>query len=150
MASMNSRNFSPEQGSVRRGVVHLYGKVTLGSSGAVSSQTGAKQAGFTVAKTAAETGRYTVTLVKSDGTTAATYSELLYVGATLVGTTDAVMTTDKGVTYFLRNSAVTTAGTFDIQFATNITDTGTETYVDANPENSAVILIHIVLSNSSI
>jgi hypothetical protein len=138
-----ARNFVPEKGSIRRGVVHLYGRVTTSTSGTISTQTGAKKAGFTVAKTGSEAGRYTVTLLNPDGT-AAYYQELLACDVTLIGATDAAYTTAKGINKMLRNDAVSTAGTFDIQLQR------TDTAADAEVEDSAILLIRITLSYSSV
>jgi len=56
---MANRTFYQHRGSLSREIVKLYGSVTVGAAGAVSSQS---CKGFSVALTDSETGRYTVTL----------------------------------------------------------------------------------------
>lgn len=142
-----SRIFVPEVGSVQKGVVHLYGFHTTTTSGTLSTTatafSPAKQAGYTLTKTATEAGRYTVQLTNTSGT-AATYNQLLFCDAILEGVADTAYTTDKGIVRMLRNVAVSTTGTFDIQFLTG------DSNADAEVEDGAVIRIHIVLKNSGV
>lgn len=114
----------------------LYGSVVTGTSGAITSQS---CKGFTVAKTAGETGRYTVTLGE-------VWTDLLSCTAVIIGTADATYTSAKGLSMILRNDTVGVSGgkTFDIQFVDRQTAP-----VDAEVENSAVIKITIVLKNTS-
>lgn len=130
---MANRYYKQFQGTLEAGVVKLYGSVTTTTSGTVGS-TACK--GFSVAKTAGEAGRYTVTLADP-------YIGLLSVHAVLVGTTDAAYTSGKGLVTFLRNVSVSTTGrTFDLQFANPIDET------DAEVENAAKFLLEITLKNS--
>lgn len=133
---MANRLFKQFQHTLEQGVVKLFGTVVLGSSGAVSSVTGCK--GFTVAKTATETGRYTVTLQDS-------FNQLLNVGVNIIGAADAAYTDGKGMFMgLLRNVSVNdSTPTFDIQF--NDPDTN----VDAEPADSVTLLIEITLKNST-
>jgi len=132
---MADRQFRPMQGSLTNRVACLYGQVVLGSTGAISSQT---SDGFSVAKTGGEVGRYTVTL--ND-----VYNKLLGVSCNVVGATDAAYTTANGVfSGLLRNNAVATAKTFDIQMQR--TDTG----ADAEVEDNLTLLICISVKNSGV
>lgn len=146
-----SRTFTPEVGSVQKGVVHLYGFHTTTTSGTLSTTatafTPAKQAGYTLTKTASETGRYTVQLTKTDGT-AATYNQLLDVSAIIEGAADTAYTAAKGLVPMLRGVAVATTGIFYLQFVNDLTTTGT--FADAEVEDGAIIRLHIVLKNSGV
>ncbi len=99
--------------------------------------------GYTLTKTANETGRYTVQLIGADGL-ATTYNKLLFVGAIFEGVADTAYTTDKGFAPMLRNVAVATTGKFDIQFMSG------DANADAELEDAAVIRLHIVLKNSGV
>lgn len=129
---MANRLFKQFQMTLEQGVVKLYGSVTTSTSGTVAS-TACK--GFSVAKTAGEVGRYTVTL--SDY-----YIGLLSCGVIVVGAADAAYTTGKGLIPFLRNVAVSTAAkTFDIQFASDAS-------ADAELIDGASFKVEISLKNS--
>lgn len=137
---MGQRIYQPLFGSTRKGIVLLFGKVVLGASGAISSQTGAKLAGFTVEKTATKTGRYTLTLDKN-------YNELLYGHVTVVGADDAAYTTAAGIDCIIRD--VDTGGgagdgTFELQL------TRSDTSADAEAINSAELRIFIAVCDSSV
>jgi hypothetical protein len=120
--------------ALENGVVKLYGSFVTSTSGTVAS-TSAK--GFTIAKTAAETGRYTLTLADS-------WTALLACSVALRGTTDAAYTSAKGLTWFLRNVSVTTAKTLDIQFCD---PDGSP--ADAELEDAAAVYIELTLKNTS-
>lgn len=142
---MANRGFDRQVGSVRKGVVKLYGRFTTTTSGTIStvagSFTSARQAGFSVVKTATKTGRYTVTLQDK-------FTELCGVHTTVIGTADAAYVAGKGfVASFVRNDAASTSKTFDIQF-TRIN--GTTDYADTELADAAVVLIEITLTNSSV
>lgn len=96
------------------------GTVVLGAGGAIASQTGARDAGFTVAKTAAEAGRYTITFDEL-------VSDIVLVGATIIGAADAAYNNAAGGSgmTFLRNKAPTTR-TVDVQFTRNDTSADAE------------------------
>lgn len=139
---MADRQFVQLAGTVKRGVVHLYGKALTTTNGTLSTVAGAvtsaKQAGFTIAKTGSKVGRYTITLQDR-------YVGLLYIHATVSGAADAAYTTARGLNAFFRNNAVAAAAkTIDIQFAR--TDTG----ADAEVEDGATIHVMIVLDNSTV
>jgi hypothetical protein len=132
---MANRLLKPMAGCLEAGVVKLYGSFTTSTSGTIASSS---CKGFSVAKTSAETGRYTVTL-------ADTWYALLHVSAVIAGTTDAAMTTGAGISYFLRNVSVAdSTPTFDIQFCS---PDGSP--ADAELEDAASVYIEITLKNSS-
>jgi len=134
---MANTSFQPIAGSKTNGVIKLYGQVTLGNSGAISSSS---CDGFTIAKTASKTGRYTVTLGQN-------YNKLLGCSVQIIGPDDAAFTDAKGVDPKLRDNDVgggANDGTFEIQFVD--ADSG----ADAEVQDSAVLLIEITLKNSSV
>jgi len=92
------------------GVTVCVDSVLLGSSGAIAANGAAKGAlaGFTVVKTAAKTGRYTITFHRR-------YTRLLYGGCTVVGLDDAAYTATKGSFAVLRDDDVATDGTIEVQ-----------------------------------
>lgn len=132
---MANRLFKQFQHTLEQGVVKLFGQVVTSTSGTISSSS---CKGFTIAKTATEAGRYTVTLSDS-------YYQLLSVHVNLVGASDAAYTDGKGMYMgLLRNVSVNdSTPTFDIQF--NDPDTN----VDAEVADSASFYIEITLKNSS-
>lgn len=132
---MANRYFKQFQKTLESEICALYGSFVTSTSGTVSSSS-AK--GFTIAKTATEVGRYTVTLQDK-------YAELKVVNAVIVGATDAAYTTGKGFSFYLRNVAVGTTGTFDIQFVETAV-----AYADTELADAAAVRIEIVLKNSSI
>ena len=115
-------------GSLSREVKKLYGSMTIGASGAISSSS---TLGFTVAKTSGETGRYTVTLADK-------YYAFLGCHCTVQGVTDAALTV---LSAGVRNVAMTSK-TFDVQFVGAI---GTDT----NPASGNVIFFEITLQNAA-
>lgn len=130
---MANRLFKGMPKTLESGVVKLYGKIVTTTSGTIGSQS---CKGFSVAKTATKTGRYTVTLEDQ-------YMALLAVGVNIEGTADAAYTGAKGLINFLRNVDVTAATpVFDIQFATT-------TFADAELEDAAEVYIEITLKNST-
>ena len=132
---MASRNFYRDDGTLTKGVVALYGKVVLGAAGVISSQ---QCDGFTVAKTAAEAGRYTITLQDK-------FIAVLNVGVNIVGATDAAYTGAKGQFFgLLRNIAVQTTSTFDVQLQTPTTQ------ADAEAEDNVTLLVAFRFLNSTI
>lgn len=132
---MANRLLKPLAGCLEAGVVKLFGSFVTSTSGTIASSS---CKGFTVAKTATETGRYTVTL-------ADTYTALLGVNVSIVGAADAAYTNAKGLTHILRNVSVAdSTPTFDIQF--NDPDGSP---ADAELADAASVLIEITLKNSS-
>jgi hypothetical protein len=132
---MADRYFQQFRGSLDREVVKLYGKVTFGASGAVSSQ---DCLGFTVTKTATKTGRYTVTLDD-------TYPKFLGCNVSTEIATDAAHTATVGLQTALRNVSVNDATpTFEIQYIEVDGSSG-----DANPASGAVAYIEVILKNAT-
>jgi hypothetical protein len=115
------------------GVIKLYGKFVTTTSGTIGSQS---CKGFSVAKTGAEAGRYTVSLEDQ-------YMALLMVNAIVVGAADTAYTTTKGLIPMLRNVDVTdsTPG-FDLQFVQS-------SLADAELLDAAEVYIEITLKNTS-
>lgn len=107
--------------------------MVIGSSGAISSS---DCKGFSIAKTSGETGRYTVTLNDK-------YNELKSVQVSSIGPADTALTDASGIIASLRNDAVSSAKTFDIQFSSNVN------LADANPTSGIKVLIEITLKNSA-
>lgn len=130
---MANRLMKPLAGCLEAGIVKLFGVVTLGASGAISSQ---DCKGFTVTKTATETGRYTVTLADR-------YSALRSVNVMVEGSADTVYTSAKGLQALLRGVDMS-AKVFYVQFVDRQTEPA-----DAEVENSAKIYLEISLKNSS-
>ena len=122
--------------TLEAGVVKLYGSATTSTSGTLAS-TATK--GFSIAKTAAETGRYTITLEDD-------WVKLLSASVTLVGSSDAAYTGAAGIVSILRNDTVGVSGgkTVQIQWTTAVA-----TPADAEIENGAKMLIELTLKNST-
>jgi hypothetical protein len=129
---MSNRRFKQFQLSLESQIVSLFGEVTIGASGAIDSQS---CKGFSVAKTDSETGRYTVTLQDK-------YKELKMCNVVSVGPADAALTDASGILASLRNVAVDSAATFDVQMSSNVD------LADANPSSGIVLKFQIVLKNS--
>lgn len=117
---MGQRIKFPSIASYAREAVLTTTTVVTSTSGAISTQTGSKDSGVTVAKTAAKTGRYTVTC---DEKTA----RMAIVGLTPIGAADVAYVNTAGGSgiAFSRNKAVSTR-TFDIQFTRNSDSADTE------------------------
>lgn len=98
------------------------GTVTIGASGAVSSEDGAKLSGGTVTQTASEDGRYSIAFDR-------TYKRTKVIGVTMVGPTDSALPTTTGSDPVARNKATTG---FDVQFKR------TDTQADADPASGTV------------
>jgi len=130
---MANRLFNQFNYTLESGIVNLFGSVTIGTSGAIDASS---CKGFSIVKTGGETGRYTVTLNDK-------YSELKICNVVSVGPADAALTDASGIIVSLRNIAVDSAKTFDIQFSRNTT------LADTNPTSGIIFKIQIVLKNSS-
>lgn len=117
---MGQRMKFPLQGTYGREWSVAIGTVVLGAGGAIASQTGAKDAGFTVAKTATEVGRYTVTFDEK-------LADIVLLGAYVIGAADAAYTNTAGGSgpIFLRNRNAA-ARTIDVQFTRNDTSADAE------------------------
>jgi hypothetical protein len=83
------RKLFPMYGSPAPRVCVLGGTFTIGASGAVRDQTGAKLSGATVTQVASEDGRYAVTFQR-------TFKRILSATATFVGPDDAAFPTTTG------------------------------------------------------
>jgi hypothetical protein len=106
-------------GTFRRGCIQVSGTILIGAAGAVTSFVcEAVDSSTGIVKTAAKTGRYTVTLLRK-------YRNPRVVGVELIGPTDAALTATDGNDLFIRNL---TGQTFDIQARQT-------SYADANPAN---------------
>lgn len=144
--AQSSQSYEKTKGTPTKGIVQLFGRHLTTTSGTLSTTATAfsqpVDCGYTLAKTATESGRYTVQLVAANGSTAVSYAELLYVGATLIGVDDTAYTTDKGLVTLVRLNTVATDGLFCVQFATG------DSNADAEVEDAAVIMLHIVVRNT--
>lgn len=100
------------KGTRSTGLILLEGKVVTSTGGDIAS-TDCK--GFTVVKTATKTGRYTVQLVKPDGTVD-TALKLAGGVATLIGADDAAFTDDKGTQAAFRDDDIASDGTIELQW----------------------------------
>ena len=130
---MANRRYKQFAGYLETGIVELFGSITIGASGAI---TASSLKGFSVVKTAAKTGRYTITLED-------VYSSLKMCNVSQVGAADAARTSTSGIVVSLRNDAVSTAKTFDVQFSSNTN------LADADVTSGVVVRFQIVLKNSS-
>jgi hypothetical protein len=130
MANHYNKQF---QQSYEQGIVSLYGEILVGASGVITSSA---CKGFTIVKTATEVGRYTVTLNGK-------YSALKMCSVVTVGPADAALTSASGIISSVRNNAVSTAATFDIQMSSNVD------LADAEATSGVILKIAIVLKNSS-
>ena len=127
--------FQQFQGTLEKGVVKLYATITTTTSGTIGSTSAV---GLSVAKVAAEAGRYRVTLDDK-------YTRLLAAQAIVTGAADAAYTTAKGAYAIVRNVAVSAATpVLDIQFVR------TDTAADAEVEDGATIYVELTLKNSSV
>lgn len=121
------------KGTQERSVVKLYGSFVTSTDGTIASS---YRRGFSVAKTADEVGRYTVTLDE-------TYERLLAVSVSIGSdAADAAYTTGKGLSWVLRNVDVVTLKTLDIQF--NSPDGSP---ADAELEDAATVYIELTLKD---
>lgn len=130
---MANRLYKQFQGTLEQGVVKLFGSVTTSTSGTISSSTGK---GLTITKTAAEVGRYTVTLADK-------YTSLLGVSVMVQGAADAAYTAAKGLCQLIRGVDVSGNGVLYVQFADPATS------ADAELENGAKFFLEVTLKNSS-
>lgn len=98
------------------------GSVTIGASGAVSSQDGAKLSGGTVTQVGSEDGRYLVTLDR-------TYKRVRPLAPLMIGPDDAAFPTTTGSDPQAR---LLTTSSFAVQFKR------TDTQVDTDPASGTV------------
>lgn len=116
----------------RRETVVLQGKLNLGATGAITTQTKKRFSGFTAARTGA--GIYTLTLTTK-------YSELLNVVINIIGA-NATYAATAGREYFMSSDLTTTTGVITVKFLR--TDTGAV----AEIEDSAKVLITLELAQA--
>lgn len=128
---MADLDFKDEVRTYEGGVRKLYGTLTIGASGAISSES---SKGFSTVKTSGETGRYTITLSEK-------YVSFLGGTAAFVVAADAAVSGTVGVVGVFRNDAVQSAGTIDLQC---LDMAG----ADANPTSGFIIKIALELKNT--
>jgi hypothetical protein len=127
---------SPVEAPGRRKEI-LTGILTLGASGAIASQA---CEGFSAVKTAAEVGRYTVTIAKP-------YNRISYAHMVVEVATDAAATSAKAVVAVLRN--VSGAGkTADFQLT--IPPLAAGAGVDAEAQDSAILRVVLVCNRGAL
>lgn len=117
------RKLFPMYGSPAPRVVTLGGTFTIGGSGAITAQTGAKLSGGTVTKTGSKTGRYGVVFGR-------TFKRYLSAGALFFGPDDSAFPTTTGSQ--LKGRLLTTSG-FTIQAVRE------DTQADADPASGSII-----------
>lgn len=122
-------DLAPVQAPLSDRLVILTGIVTLGASGAISSQ---DCEGFTVVQTATETGRYTATLLN-------TFVKIQYAHGVVEGAADAAVPNGKATVCQLRSV------TGSVAYFQMLHPNGT-TAADALPEDSAKLRFVIVAS----
>jgi hypothetical protein len=97
-------------------------RVVLGASGAIASQDAAKDTGVSVVKTAAKTGRYTITFANGRR-----FRQFRGGDCAIVGPTDVIYGANTvGADYFWRNDLLSTVGTLQIQFTRGDTNADAE------------------------
>ena len=124
---MANRNYKPGALAIEKGLVCLYGRATIGASGAVASQ---DARGFSIANGA--TGIYTITLEDN-------YTALRMVSTNVI---DAVAGGEAKLAQITAEDVAN--GTLELTFVA--TDDG----LAADPASGAIILIEITLKNSSV
>ncbi len=97
-----------------------------------------KATGAVITKTAAKTGRYTIQC--GSALDKNTYAHIVQVLTTIVGPADAAFTTAKGLVSAIRNDALATNGTIDVQFVRP------DTYADAELQDGARVFVTIIVS----
>jgi hypothetical protein len=121
--------------SPRRDQVDLVGRLNLGATGAITTQTKKKYSGFVAARTGA--GVYTITLDK----TAARYAELLAFQATIIGA-NATYTATAGRDYYISSDLTATTGVITVKF---LQVSGAV----AEIEDNAIVLLQLAMSTSA-
>ncbi len=116
----------------RSGVLHFFGQVNLGATGAVSSQDCPR---FKVTKTATKTGRYDIQLVDPDGSPVSALRLCSFNLGILTASADTAYTTAKAAGWILRNNSISPNGTFQLQLIR------TDTNADAEAEDNATLII---------
>ena len=124
---MANRNYKPGAMAIEKGLVCLYGRATIGATGAITTQ---DARGFSIANGA--TGVYTITLEDN-------YTALRMVSTNVI---DSITAADGKVGMITAEDVAN--GTLEITFV------GTDDGAAADPASGAVILIEITLKNSSV
>lgn len=111
------------------GLVAVHGYVTTTTSGTIdTTKTNIPGGGASIVKTAAKTGRYTITVVPPAAESASVLANLVFMGgwATLVGPADAAIANSKGTIAFFRQDDISQTspsgtsakdGTIELQWA---------------------------------
>lgn len=131
---MANYSWLPPSGSLEVNVCELFGQLVIGSSGAVTSNSG-KGIGTIVKESAA--GQYTIPL--SQG-----YNSLLFASFTLLSTTDGAQTI--GTAFRLNSEDVDHLTAPKIVLQCSDTATG----ADANLTSGDIVYFRITLKNSSV
>lgn len=97
------------KGCARGGLKAAFFDVTTTTSGTIDTTNSAGSWGGAIAKTATETGRYTITLGRA-------VTALAGAVVTLVGPDDTAITDAKGTQYVLRDDDLSSDGTIEVQF----------------------------------
>ena len=126
---MPARKLYQQQSVLPRDIT-LAGTITIGASGAISAQTGAKLCGATAAQTASEDGRYSVTFDR-------TYKRIKSANVNMVGPDDNAFPTTTGSDPQIR--LLTTSG-FSIQAKR------TDTQADTDPASGSILCWTAVVS----
>lgn len=122
----------PGPKSQRRELVMLCGRLNLGSTGAITTQTKKRLSGFVAARTGA--GVYTLTLTNP-------YCELVNLKINIIGA-NATYTAAAGREFFITSDLTTTTGVITIKFLR--TDTGAV----AEIEDNAKVMVTLLLAQS--
>ena len=126
---MANRNFKPGAMTIEKGTIKLYGRVVIGTTGAIASQV---SRGFLVALTTSP-GIYTITLEDK-------YTDLY---GLVVNVTDAVAA---GEGKFAQITAEDVSGAKTIEFTMVASDDG----LAANVASGGILSLEITLKNSSV
>jgi hypothetical protein len=137
--SVFAKNLLPVAGTTHHGVILLFGKVPLGSTGALATtySAGTMTPGVTVTKTGSKTGRYTLTL-------AGTVKQLLFAQAVVVGADDAAYTDGNGCNAILRDDDLASDGTIELQLV------HPDTSADAEAIDNATVYYMLAVSTSNV
>jgi len=137
---MANRYWKDEVMTLEKEIRQIHGIIVFGAAGAITTQ---DLKGFTVAKTATETGRYTITMGSTSNPD--TYYEFKNLQAIVQGPTDAALTATDGYIPVLRNVDVSSDGfqTVDLQLtdyagADKNATSGNKLYVTITVKNSSV------------
>lgn len=126
----------PFGGSAIPGLTIVGARFTTSTAGAISGTP--EVAGCSIAKTAAKTGRYTITLARPSG-------RIFGALVTIVGPDDAALTTTKGLDAVVRDDDIASDGTIEVQLVqTNAGNADTEV------QDGASVRILLFLSDTTL